>query len=501
MSIGDGQPLAPAHGDRVAGVLLGLACGDALGAGYEFRPPRIHGEPVLMAGGGGFGWAPGEWTDDTSMAVAIAETAATGVDLRSSQALDAITARFVTWMGEAKDIGVQTSGILSSVSGCPSAAAAAAEARRWFERTGKTGNGSLMRTAPVALAYLDDPEALVGAAHAVSELTHGDAEAGEACALWCLAIRHAVLYGTFEGLTEAALSGLPGHRAQVWATRLRDAESVEPHQIEHNGWVVAALMAAWSAIMRTPVPANDPAAASFPGLHLRRALEAAVRAGNDTDTVAAIAGALLGARWGVSAVPLAWRRILHGWPGLRGRDLIALALQTARGGRQDPAGWPAVALFDYSGYGDISMLAVHPHDPGVLLGGVGAVRALPNGVDAVISLCRLGAAEVPARGVRPADHLEAWLSDTADPAANPNLDLVLAEAADTVATLREEGRKVLVHCVQAKTRTPAVAAVYSSRYRGVNSRQAFSDIRELLPEAHLNNGYHAALTRLDPSAW
>ena len=78
--------------------------------------------------------------------------------------------------------------------------------------------------------------------------------------------------------------------------------------------MVAALQAAWSAIVRTPIPADDPANGSFPAQHLRLALEAAVRGGNDTDTVAAIAGSLLGARWGASAIPLAWQRKVHGWP-------------------------------------------------------------------------------------------------------------------------------------------------------------------------------------------
>ena len=70
--------------DRAAGVLLGMACGDALGAPYEFGPPLGTDVPVIMAGGGSFGWSPGEWTDDTSMAIAIAEVSAEGRDWRPS---------------------------------------------------------------------------------------------------------------------------------------------------------------------------------------------------------------------------------------------------------------------------------------------------------------------------------------------------------------------------------------------------------------------------------
>ena len=64
--------LTTAQIDRAVGVLLGMACGDALGAGYEFGPPVPDAEAVTMKGGGGFGWEPGEWTDDTSMAMPLA---------------------------------------------------------------------------------------------------------------------------------------------------------------------------------------------------------------------------------------------------------------------------------------------------------------------------------------------------------------------------------------------------------------------------------------------
>ena len=82
--------------DRVEGVLLATAAGDALGAPYEFQPARGPGLEVAMVGGGG--WEPGEWTDDTAMAIAIAEEAATGADLRDEAAQDAIVARWHGWI-------------------------------------------------------------------------------------------------------------------------------------------------------------------------------------------------------------------------------------------------------------------------------------------------------------------------------------------------------------------------------------------------------------------
>ena len=99
--------------DRACGVLLGTAAGDAIGAPYEFGPPRGPELQVAMVGGGSFGWESGEWTDDTSMAIAVAEVAAIGADLREEQALDALARRWHGWSQDAKDVGVQTRSVLS----------------------------------------------------------------------------------------------------------------------------------------------------------------------------------------------------------------------------------------------------------------------------------------------------------------------------------------------------------------------------------------------------
>jgi ADP-ribosylglycohydrolase len=328
--------LTTAQLDRACGVLLATAAGDALGAGFEFGPPLSPDTPVAMKGGGSLGWAPGEWTDDTSMALAIAETAATGADLRTCAAQDAITARWAEWAKQARDVGIQTRDVLRAVRN-GTAAEALAAARELHERTGRTaGNGSLMRTAPVALAFLDDPDGLTDAATQISAITHYDPTAGEACVLWCHAIRHAVLTGDLDA--RAGLQQLPDASGDKWAERLDEAERSQPRDFTRNGWVVEALQAAWCAIATTPVPEDDPAAGSSRADHLRLALENAVRGGRDADTVAAIAGGLLGAMHGASAVPASWRLALHGWPGLRSEDLVSLAAAIATGG---PPGHPA----------------------------------------------------------------------------------------------------------------------------------------------------------------
>lgn len=494
--------------DRAAGVLLGMACGDALGAPFEFGPPLGPDVPVAMTGGGAFGWEPGEWTDDTSMAIAIAEVTAHGADLRTNWVRDQIAARWAGWGAQAKDVGNQTKDVLSAAT---RAARSRGEAEptgddltfasvEHHDRTGRSGgNGSLMRTAPIALAYLDDPDALVHAAREISAMTHHDPEAGEACALWCLAIRHAVLHGSLD--VRSGLGDLPEERAEVWADRLDVAETGQPADFDRNVWVVQALQGAWSAITTT-VPTDRDSSSLAAGrstagpAHLRRALEAAVRGGLDTDTVAAIAGALVGGLYGASAVPAQWRRTLHGWPGLRGRDLVRLGVLTARGGEPDSAGWPLGARMDYTAYKDSHVLARHPHDEGVWLGGVDTLDNLPDGVDAVVSLCRLGEAQVPAAGVAGGDHVEVWLIDEPDQDKNPHLDFVLTDAVAAVAALRAEGRTVLVHCVQAQSRTPAVAALYGARLTGRTPIDALVDITVVLPNANPNRGLREALERL-----
>jgi ADP-ribosylglycohydrolase/protein-tyrosine phosphatase len=474
------------YNDRVEGVLLGAAAGDALGAPYEFGPPRGPELEVAMVGGGV--WERGEWTDDTAMAIAIAEVAATGADLRDASAQDAIVARWHEWSRDAKDVGIQTGSVLRAAArdGQITAAHARAESAKLHERSGRTaGNGSLMRTAPVALAYLDDEDAMVAAARAISELTHYDPDAGDACVLWCCAIRYAVHVGLLDA--RIGLRHIDSSRREVWSQRLDEAESARPADFENNGWVVAALQAAWSAIVTTPIPADDPVRGVFRADHLRLALDAAVRCGNDTDTVAAIAGALLGAAHGASAVPLEWRTLLHGWPGITAHDLVALACAIERKGKPDG--------FDYSYSGSpIDTFAYHPHDEGVLLGGIGILRQLPDDVDAVVSLCRL--ADKDMRHDMP--HTEVRLIDNPEPDENPHLDFVLLDTVRLIEQLRAEGRTVLVHCVAAYSRTPTVAALYGARLRNISADEALDDIQAALPGAYPNPAFRKALRRLAP---
>ena len=243
----------PGWPDRAAGVLLAAAAGDALGAGYEFTHPRPE-VAIGMIGGGPFDWTPGEWTDDTAMTLAVARVTATGADLNTAAGLDAVAAGFAQWYASRpKDIGNQTRQVLSARD--TSAAAMTDTARRV---TGlKGGNGSLMRTGAVGLAYLDDVDGCASAAARVGALTHDDQRAVDACRLWSHAIRHAVLHGTFE-VSAAIWTGRRCDRG-YWSPLLDEAESGLPRDFPKNGWVVHALQTAWWAInhaddQRRPAP-------------------------------------------------------------------------------------------------------------------------------------------------------------------------------------------------------------------------------------------------------
>ena len=443
--------LTTAQLDRAVGVLLGTAAGDALGAAYEFGPPRGPELEVAMVGGGSFGWEPGEWTDDTSMAIAIAEVAATGADLRDEEALDAIVHRWHEWMKTAKDVGIQTSSVLRAAGWLGLSAQTAREASAALhERTGRTaGNGSLMRTAPLALAYLDDEAALVEAARAVSELTHYDPEAGDACVLWCLAIRHAILTGVLD--VRIGLQHIDADRRETCG--LRGSMSPKRHSLRTSrttgGWSRRCRVRGRRSRPRPSRKTIRPRVSSAPITCAWRSTPRCEAAATPTpsrpsraDCSALSTGPQRSPRSGVVCCTAG--------PGLATRDLVALATRIVKADKP----------FSY----DIDPMTPvrHPHDDGVWLGDVATLRALPPGVDAVVSLCRVHDDDLPV-GV---EQIDVRLIDDVGPDANPNLDFVLTDTVRLIEQLRNEGRTVLVHCVAAQSRTPTVAALYGARRQG-----------------------------------
>lgn len=465
--------------DRACGVLLGQAVGDALGVPYEFGTPPAAGEPARMTGGGLGPYAAGEWSDDTQMAACVALVSAGGADLTTDEALDRVAENFLRWRRDgATDVGVQTSRVLGASKRYVGRAvdrltrAAAEHAAR---NSRSAGNGALMRTAIVGLSALDDRERTAEAARRVAALTHADPLAVDSAVLWSEAVRVAVVEKRLD--LRGGLDLLPSERRDRWSDWITEAETKNARSFNPNGFTVRALQAAWAAITQTPVPDEDPARGSYACLHLQDALHSAVRIGNDTDTVAAIAGGLLGAYWGQSAVPLTWVRRVHGWPSLRARDLVRLALLTASGGRDDHHGWPSVEHMTYGEPGRPAV--VHPLDDQVLLG---TENTTSHEATAIVSLFRRGRLDVPADGIAAEDHVEVRLIDSDDPNANPNLDFVLADTASLIEELRAEGHRVLVHCVAAQQRTPSAAAAYAVR-RGASPDEARRLVAESLPRS------------------
>lgn len=329
-------------------------------------------------------------------------------------------------------------------------------------------------TGVAGLVALDDPRATAHFVSDVAALTHPDDRCVDSCVLWAEAVRVAVVEGRLD--VRAGLGLLPAARRAAWEGYIADAEGeADPGAFFKNGYTVTALQAAWWAIHSTAgIEGPD---------HVEAALQAAVAIGHDTDTVAAIAGALLGARYGVSGLPTDLARRVHGWPGLRGRDLVHLALATATG---DAPGWPTGPSMLA---GKAAQKAVpHPHDAGVLLGTeADLARCAELCVTAVVSLSRIGVDDRAAAGVAPDKHVEVWLVDSVDPGENAHLAWTLRDAARTVQALRQAGERVLVHCVHAHHRTPSVALAYS-RLLGVPVADAAPRIRRALdarPEGNL----------------
>lgn len=462
--------------DRAVGVLVGLASGDALGAAYEFGGPIENEQQIGMIGGGPFNWEPGEWTDDTSMAMPIANEIAEGRDLLDPETLGNIVSAWKDWASTAKDVGVQTSSVLRSLSETTEQAAREASLAHHERSNQSGGNGALMRTAPVALAYLHDKSGLTEAATRIAQLTHWEDDAAEACVICCHAIRHAVVTGELD--VRVGLSEFDQDVRLKWEERLDEAEAKQPCDFyTSNGWVVSALQGAWSAIFH----------AKQAGEGIVETLERAVRGGGDTDTVAAIAGGLAGAYFGVSCIPAQWRRQIHGWPGYTYRDLMNVALACIGGKNQDPTtGWPYVEQMP--GTSD-DVLVQHPHDDGVWLASLTGLNRLPNDVDAIISLCRVGTNQVPKIEV-----IEFWLID--NPGSNLDTEFVLTDAANTIAELRERGKKVVIHCVAAHNRTPAAAIAYSILEKDVPFTEAWTDVRDALPDPQNNEDFRRVLKHL-----
>ena len=292
--------------DRAVGSVLGLALGDALGAPFEFRRAAQVPDPLPAFELGWMGLPPGTTTDDTAMAQNLIRSLIERGGLDTADVL----ARHIAWLGSRPpDVGNLTRIVLSRA-----AEGAADAAREYVERRGpevSAGNGSVMYCAPLGVAYAFQPDDLFALAPALSAVTHWD----ERCRTACLAVTLAVA---------ALVRGEPGDRAVVAAVAaVADREGGE--ELEYL--VEAAGRA-------RPVDGPDLGFTLFTaGLALQMAAERpafeqglryVVGLGGDTDTNAAVTGALLGATHGLPGLPAKWLDRLPGRAGIED-EAIALA--------------------------------------------------------------------------------------------------------------------------------------------------------------------------------
>lgn len=355
-----GQPgttiLTGSQLDRVEGTLLAAAVGDAMGVPYESGEVRLEAAapasspqpgsgpdaaslPIPQILGGGLGpYAPGEWSDDTQMALHIARVAATGADLTSSEALDEIARGWCHWLThEATCVGAQTRQVISAVAGSADRPGISERMRQaaadLHARTGRTaGNGALMRNSIVALTRLGDRRATAAAARAVAELTHTDPLAGDSCVIHAEMIRQNIMAPTWAGAPFSgavplrALDLIPEARREYWhdlfdggaADPTRCNEPPQSDRFTVNTLAHAVLAFTWAN--RAAYRAGQPSASreQTAGFWMRTVLLRALATSVDKDTVATVTGAVAGSYLGASALDAGglgqWVDAVHGLP-------------------------------------------------------------------------------------------------------------------------------------------------------------------------------------------
>ena len=299
--------------DRRRGTLLGLAVGDALGAAVEFTPPGGFRPVTGFRGGGPHGLPAGAWTDDTSMALALADSIAkVGWDLNDQ------ARRYVRWWrkgeysvnGRCFDIGITTQQALSRFERTGDAGASG-ESSEWA-----SGNGSIMRLGPVPIydagRFPDQLEGLVQHCIDSSLPTHASPQCRSACGYFGIVLaglihgidRNEVLAADWEPLRQ--LKTIAPVHPEILAVAEGSFREKQPPEIVGSGYVVRSLEAALWAFH----DAED----------FREAVLRAVNLGDDADTTGAVCGQLAGACWGESGIPRQWLE------GLARREMIEKAL-------------------------------------------------------------------------------------------------------------------------------------------------------------------------------
>jgi ADP-ribosyl-[dinitrogen reductase] hydrolase len=453
---------------RVAGALIGSAVGDALGAPFEFGPPgqfsarfptEARGVATEMCGGGSLRWEPGEFTDDTQMALLTAWSLLERGGLDEADVFD----RFRRWaQAEPPDIGSQTRVVLGS--GRPWDVAAT----EYFQLHGHAaGNGSLMRATPAAIRFSREGRGLtMDAARRISALTHGDPAAGEGCAVFAELVRVALDGGDPLAAVPAALQHVAPEHRDRWAAVLAP-DWTPDRATESNGAVWPTLGQAVWALRR--------------GRSFAEVLRLVIDLGGDTDTGAEVAGGLAGAVYGIAGIPIRWTSVVHGRVPGHGERVVRLADLHHLAAALDGSTTPPYEAPETRGL-----------EPREVADGVwaadldGARHSSPD--FAVVSLCRTGS-RFPHEVQR-----FAYLTDDD---ANSELDAVLADVLDDIAALRAEGKPVLVHCFAGQSRTGLVLRAWLRRTQGLSAAEATEQVRQRWPHlSEWNSAFTAALERV-----
>jgi ADP-ribosyl-[dinitrogen reductase] hydrolase len=296
---------------RAIGSLLGLAVGDAIGTTLEFRERDTYRHLTDMVGGGPFNLEPGEWTDDTSMALCLADSliASGAGDLDETD----LMRRFVRWFRRGEN----------SVNGrCFDIGHATRSALATFEQTGNplagsvspntAGNGSLMRLAPVAIRHYSDRAKAIEIARRQSATTHAAPAAIDACALFADLLVDAIT--GLDRLSLLAPRQFRGH-PEIDSVAAGRYQHRSRNEILSSGYVVHTLEAALWCVHREP--------------DFRQAVLLAANLGDDADTVAAVTGQLAGAICGEDAIPEEWRKKLAWHDVIRDRAIRLFELGCA----------------------------------------------------------------------------------------------------------------------------------------------------------------------------
>ncbi|HOB62986.1 MAG TPA: ADP-ribosylglycohydrolase family protein [Candidatus Competibacteraceae bacterium] len=281
--------------ERYKGCLLGLATGDALGTTLEFHPPGTFTPLTDMVGGGPFYLKAGQWTDDTSMALCLAESL---IECRDFDPLDQLR-RYLRWYHE---------GHLSSIGRCFDIGNTTVKALINFEKDpqpycGSTskwaeGNGSIMRLAPVPLFYAALPSQAIDRSGESSRTTHGARNAVDACRYM-----GGLIVGAIQGATKKELlsecyrpGGQRWHKADLAPAIYKIAHGSfkhrQPPEIRGSGHVVKSLEAALWAFHTSD--------------NFKEGCLKAVNLGDDADTTGAVYGQIAGAYYGMDGIPTEW---------------------------------------------------------------------------------------------------------------------------------------------------------------------------------------------------